>query len=183
MNKLIFGFDPGNSSGAVIALSSYKNTPTKAESYPFPVIVSKKSTGRTSKELDILKVEDWCILQVNSIKTAQLLEPIEFIFICEKVNAMPKQGSVSTFSFGDGYGQIKSFCRTTARKLNGKFILVRPQEWKALLLKGTPKDKGAGEQFIKDRYPQIDLHCNRNGKPHLGVVDAACIALYGLHNS
>lgn len=179
MNKLIFGFDPGNSSGAVVCLVIENSKIIESESLPFPVILSKKSTGRTHKELDIQKVYNLCLSILSSHKS----QFPEIIFICEKVNAMPKQGSVSIFSFGDGYGQIKALCRIFNIYVRSKFILIRPQEWKAKLLKGTPRDKGAGEQFIRDQYPMIDLCCNRNGKPHMGVVDAACIALYGLYNT
>jgi crossover junction endodeoxyribonuclease RuvC len=97
--------------------------------------------------------------------------------VMEKVGAMPKQGVVSTFTFGVGYGGIQGVCAALGAPLH----LVTPQAWKQLVLAGTAKDKSSAIAFVRRAYPQADLMATpRSRVPHDGLADAVCLATYGL---
>src|SRR5690554_2653832 len=48
------------------------------------------------------------------------------VVIIEKVGSLPKQGVVSTFTFGTGYGRVLGVCEA----LGIPYRLVTPQAWK-----------------------------------------------------
>lgn len=94
--------------------------------------------------------------------------------VIEKVGAMPKQGVVSTFRFGAGYGMLLGICagmRVPAQ-------LVTPQAWKKIVLAGTEKDKDAAIAYVRRVYPNVQLVQPKCRKPHDGVADAVCLADY-----
>lgn len=112
---------------------------------------------------------------INGKLLAEWFEGADFVVI-EKVAAMPKQGVVSMFNFGTYYGIIQGIC------LGGGIThhLVRPQEWKNSILKGTAKDKAAAIEFCARAYPQTSLlPTERSRKPHDGMADAVCLLEYG----
>lgn len=88
----------------------------------------------------------------------------------EKAQAMPKQGCVSMFRYGDGYGQIKGICIALGLKRS----LVPPQTWKKRMMHGMDKSKGAS---IVRAEQLFDFHSTRK-KDH-GKADAILIAEYG----
>lgn len=57
------------------------------------------------------------------------LVPEEIYAVCEKVNAMPKQGVSSSFKFGVSYG----FCRGMLACLKIRRDFVRPAAWQKAL--------------------------------------------------
>ncbi len=92
----------------------------------------------------------------------------------ELVHAMPKQGVVSMFTFGTGWGLVRGICTG----LGLSYELVRPQEWKKTVLIGQPK---GSEYLVASRlWPNVEwLASKRCKKPHDGLVHAALIAEYG----
>jgi crossover junction endodeoxyribonuclease RuvC len=96
--------------------------------------------------------------------------------IIEKVGAMPGQGVSSTFTFGNGYGQLQGLLTG----LGIPFELVTPQAWKKLILAGTDKDKDAAIAYCRRAFPDISLVMPRCRIPHDGVADALCLMQYGL---
>ena len=78
----------------------------------------------------------------------------EMFCILEKVNAMPGQGVVSMFSFGQNFGMYKG----TLASLKIPFKLIRPLQWQKVV-GGLPKDK-------KDRKNAIKAY-SQNLYPHL----------------
>lgn len=94
--------------------------------------------------------------------------------VLEKVGARPNQGVVSMFNFGLGTGEIRGVLKTLAIP----YEEVTPQMWKSKVLKGTAKDKDAAIEFVMNKYPDLNLVPPRCRKPHDGIADAACMAVY-----
>jgi hypothetical protein len=98
----------------------------------------------------------------------------------EKAQTMPKQGIVSAFTYGCGFGEL-----IAAMEIYGvAYHLVPPRHWTMQMHKGTnscdaPKYRSstAFRRLWSDVAPQI---ANGAGRLHEGVVDAALIALYGV---
>lgn len=99
--------------------------------------------------------------------------------VLEKVGAMPGQGVTSMFNFGKFYGIIIGIIET----LGFSYQLVTPQKWKKHILEGTKKDKDAAIEFVRRRYPDIELVPPRCRKPHDGIADAVCMAQLAKDNN
>ena len=87
----------------------------------------------------------------------------------ERVGAMPGQGVVSMFSFGQSYGAILGILAALAVPVE----LVPPKTWQASILQGFPADlkKKRAVAWAKSRYPDWQ-------KPTDGEADAVAIAKY-----
>lgn len=94
------------------------------------------------------------------------------VFCVEKVGAMPKQGVVSTFTFGVGYGKVLG----AAGALGIRVELVTPQAWKKIVLVGTLKDKDAAIAYCQRAFPGVSLIPQGCRVPNDGMADALCIA-------
>jgi crossover junction endodeoxyribonuclease RuvC len=103
-----------------------------------------------------------------------ILVDIDFV-VMEKVSAMPKQGVVSMFHFGVGYGMLQGIIITLGIPLR----LITPQAWKKEILAGTTKDKAASIEYVKRVYPYLDVIPAGYRKPHDGICDSVCIAEFG----
>ncbi len=149
--NFIVGIDPGKSGGWVI--------------------LDSKSRILKYGIMPIVGGEIW-ITQL-----ADLLSPLpaeEVLVVLEKVHSMPKQGVKGVFSFGLGYGKLLGMCQ--ALKL--RYELVTPQTWKKLVLQSTKQDKDAAIEFVQRRYPEVNLTPGSKKKPHDGIADALCIAVW-----
>jgi len=147
---MIVGIDPGQSGG--VAYIDLEGCRSWAE--PMPTL---------GKDIDAYAVSDW------------LRDWQPDTVIVEKVHSMPKQGVVSMFRFGLGFGRILGVLEALAIP----YRLVTPQEWKRVVLAGTAKDKDAAIAFARRAYPHIDLTPGRKRTPHDGIADAVCLADYG----
>lgn len=98
------------------------------------------------------------------------------LVILEKVHSMPHHGGKGNFTFGEGYGRIRGILEA----LEIPYQLVTPQAWKKKVLAGTKKDKEAAIQFVRQKYPMINLMPDRKRTPQDGIADAVCIAEYGM---
>lgn len=90
----------------------------------------------------------------------------------EKAQAMPGQGVTSMFSYGYGAGKLAGVLEAASVS----YRLVRPTEWKKVVLAGTARDKGAAIDHVRHAYPHVDLTPGRLRTPHDGMADAVCIA-------
>jgi crossover junction endodeoxyribonuclease RuvC len=99
---------------------------------------------------------------------------VDFALI-EKVHAMPKQGVVSMFSFGMGYGQLQGLLAG----LGIPFHRITPQEWQGLILPGKAKGKLPAIDYCQRRFPGINLVAPGCRVPHDGMADALCLLEYG----
>jgi len=84
------------------------------------------------------------------------VEKVDHIYI-ERQQAMPRQGVVSTFKLGYGYGQISSTCALS----KVPFSLVSPAKWKRAL--ALPKDKDAARRLAQQWFPEQSPN-NSNAK-------------------
>ena len=90
----------------------------------------------------------------------------------EKVHAMPKQGSVSMFSFGENYGWLKGVldaCRIP-------FQEIPPQTWKKEF--GLNSDKVKSIEVCRQLFPNAELTPPNCRKPHDGIAEAILMAEY-----
>lgn len=93
--------------------------------------------------------------------------------VLEKVNAMPHQGVVSMFNFGQNYG----FIQGVLKAYNIPFELVPPQKWKKEF--SVTSDKNTSIEVAKRLFPNVNLKATeRCRKDHDGMAEALLIAEY-----
>ena len=98
----------------------------------------------------------------------------------EQVHAMPHQGSVSTFSFGENYGGIlwTLVAVNSLVPADMEINIVTPQKWKKAM--GVTADKRTSIRRCKELFPDVDLRATaRCKKDHDGMAEALLIAEYG----
>lgn len=90
----------------------------------------------------------------------------------EKVHAMPHQGSVSMFTFGENYGWLKGVF--DAYRI--PYQEVTPQKWKKEFSLG--RDKKQSIEVCKQLFPGINLRPIGKRVDHDGMAEAALMAEY-----
>lgn len=94
--------------------------------------------------------------------------------VLEKVNAMPGQGVVSMFNFGQNFG----FIQGVLKAYEIPFELVPPQKWKKEF--SVTSDKNTSIEVAKRLFPDVNLKAtNKCKKDHDGMAEALLIAEYG----
>ena len=94
--------------------------------------------------------------------------------VLEKVNAMPGQGVVSMFNFGQNYG----FIQGVLKAYGIPYELVTPQKWKKEF--SCTSDKNTSIEVCKRLFPNVNLKATeRCKKDHDGIAEALLIAEYG----
>ena len=94
--------------------------------------------------------------------------------VLEKVNAMPGQGVVSMFNFGQNYG----FIQGVLKAYEIPYELVTPQKWKKEF--SCTSDKNTSIEVCKRLFPYVSLKAtDRCRKDHDGMAEALLIAEYG----
>lgn len=93
--------------------------------------------------------------------------------VVEKVGAMPHQGVVSMFNFGQNFGFIQGVLK--AYKI--PFELVPPQKWKKEF--SVTSDKNTSIEVCKRLFPNVNLKATpRCKKDHDGMAEALLMAEY-----
>jgi hypothetical protein len=152
LEQIIIGIDPGKSGGVCFMTKNGEVFLT----FPMP---------ETPPEL------------LKELEKASFIQGISHAFI-EKAQAMPKNGAVSMFNYGMGFGQILGF--VAALKI--PYTLVQPRTWTKLMHMGTNGDepKKRSLEAVQRIFPTVNLLASsRCKKPHDGLVDAILIAEYG----
>ena len=146
------GIDPGLSGAFAIV-----DDATPVEWTPAPRMGDKG-------DIDWAQVYDW--LSVHQIDYA----------VIEKVGAMPGQGVSSMFRFGLATGGAHA----VVQALKIPYELVTPQRWKKAMLPDMDRSsKDVTGVYLKRRFPTHDFRASeRARKPHDGICDAVCMALY-----
>lgn len=115
MRTVVFGFDPGLKGG---------------------VAVFDCEQGRFSDVVSMPVNDDGIdtrVLKTFLLKCKMKFPESKYIAVIEKVGAMPGQGVVSMFTFGEGYGSLKT---AVSYALHTDIISVTPQTWKKTVLSG-----------------------------------------------
>lgn len=91
----------------------------------------------------------------------------------EKVGAMPGQGVVSMFNFGQSVGYIKGVLEA----FRIPYQEITPQKWKKEF--GLTSDKARSAEVCRKLFPDISLLATpRCKKPHDGMSEALLMAEY-----
>ena len=91
----------------------------------------------------------------------------------EKVGAMPGQGVVSMFSFGQSVGYIKGVLES----FKIPYQEITPQKWKREF--GLNSEKAASAKVCNRLFPDVSLLATpRCKKPHDGMTEALLMAEY-----
>lgn len=103
---------------------------------------------------------------------------ITYAFI-ERAQSMPGQGVSSMFNYGMGYGQ----CLGILEALRTSFVCVHPRTWTKFCHAGTKAGdtKARSVEAANRLFPGVPFIHTGCRKPHLGMVEAALIAHYGLN--
>lgn len=171
----ILGIDPGKRGGLVELIDGKIHSAA-----PMPVI-----TGAKAKDVFDLSAIHQLIQQAR---------PLDMVVI-EKLHAMPneivkevekdgrierivtKSGSLANFNRGYALGSLEGMLVA----LNQRYALVAPQTWQSAVLKDVncTDTKQAALVVARRFWPaQNWLAGPRSKKPHDGLVDAACIAMF-----
>ena len=98
----------------------------------------------------------------------------EIFCVVERVNAMPGQGTVSMFSFGQNFGWIEGLLDT----LRIPYELVTPQRWKKAF--GVTRDKNTSISVAKRMFPNHDFkRTERSRVDDDGAAESLLLALFG----
>ena len=157
--KTDLGIDNGKD-GGIVLINEDGNV---VESLVMPVIEGVKREFDPSTIYHVLKT---MTEQFDSIRC-----------VIEKVQAMPKQGSVSMMSIGYGHGLL--IMALTALAI--PFRLVGPKEWQREVFKhaGKGDTKQQSVKYARQTQPSVDWRRNERCKiDHDGKTDAYAMAQY-----
>ena len=143
---IYIGIDPGKNGGIAVLSDIKKNIVVRLFSEEELIHICKTFTQTLSEDCK-------CVL--------------------EKVNAMPGQGVVSMFNFGQNYG----FIQGVLKAYNIPFELVPPQKWKKEF--SVTSDKNTSIEVCKRLFPHVNLKATeRCKKDHDGMAEALLMAEY-----
>lgn len=142
---IYIGIDPGKN-GGIAFISDVVNVP-----------------------IQVLKYSDEDL--IDSLSTVTLKDNCRCVL--EKVNAMPGQGVVSMFNFGQNFG----FIQGVLKAYEIPFELVPPQKWKKEF--SVTSDKNTSIEVAKRLFPGVNLKATeRCKKDHDGMAEALLMAEY-----
>ena len=131
--------------------------------------------------IDPGKTGGMCLIEDHYVKpikfndyiheTLQQLTRHTLFAIIENVHSFPKQGVVSSFTFGYNYGEWIGMLKA----LNIPFVRVAPSKWMryfGTFSKEKSKRKHEIHKLAKERYPHTDIT--------LQLADAVMIATYAI---
>lgn len=152
---IYIGIDPGKNGGIAVINDKFPK--------PVNIMVYKYSDD------DLIDVIDVCTR--GSAIAVHRDEEIKCVL--EKVNAMPGQGVVSMFNFGQNFG----FIQGVLKAYEIPFELVPPQKWKKEF--SVTSDKNTSIEVCKRLFPNVNLKATpRCKKDHDGMAEALLMAEY-----
>lgn len=156
MDRPCIGVDPGLTGAMALLLPS-------GGLYVYDMPVLKARGGRNT--LDVHRFRE--LLE----QCVDRSFPDDPVVVLEEVHSMPKQGVVSTFTFGRSFGQAEGLIVGAGLPVQ----LVPPQVWKRALR--VPADKDAVRLHASRSFPEHAPLWPRK-KDH-GRAEAALLALFG----
>jgi crossover junction endodeoxyribonuclease RuvC len=159
---IFVGIDPGKD-GAVVAIGEDRQVIGSwlaADSFTIKVTKGGKRNYLEKNMANII---------------ADLLAMGPILTVLEKQQARPGQGSTSMFQTGMGYGLWRGILGALAAPAD----IVHPKTWQKRVLRDAPGDsKGRAIMVCSQRLPELNLTPGKRRKPHDGLADAGCMALY-----
>ena len=123
----------------------------------------------------------------NVQRMAQLLQQLivyagsrdELFFVLEKAQPYPREGAVVSFNYGRGYGAWEMGLAS----LGIPYAIIDPKEWQGTVLKGIEGADTKAKALLKVQrmVPSLQTVLPRCSTAHMGLPDAACMALYATH--
>lgn len=154
----IIGIDPGVS-GALVMLNDERQLEAMID-MPVETVTANKQRVAT------IDLGDWLRRSVDIAAH----HGHRVTVMIEKVGAMPGNGNVSMFNFGDSAGCLRG--ATGALGMAVQF--VTPQKWKRAAC-CINEEKDYARTLARQMYPDAELHLKKHG----GRADAIHIALFG----
>lgn len=170
-HRFVIGIDPGKLGGVVVLDAAGRYFDSKRSDREFV----SDSTYQTAPMAAFLRV----------------YRGTSTLVVLERQHPMPdfakkkgdsgegrKQGNTSIFATGFGFGLWQGLIAGVGLPLE----LVTAQSWQAAILRGVPgaTTKARAAQVAQNRIIGLPLIPPRGSKPHAGLADAGCIALYGI---
>ena len=152
---IYIGIDPGKNGGIAVINDKFPK--------PVNITVYKYSDD------DLIDVIDVC----TKGSSLAVHRDEEIKCVLEKVNAMPGQGVVSMFNFGQNFG----FIQGVLKAYEIPFELVPPQKWKKEF--SVTSDKNTSIEVAKRLFPGVNLKATEKcKKDHDGMAEALLMAEY-----
>jgi len=135
-------------------------------------------------ELAIATLTQTCIVgkhyapaeMVAAIREVQEIGPIR-LAVLETVSCRPGEGRSSILSMGIGWG----LWRGILAALDIPTTTPTAGVWTRAILRDAPgQGKDRAIHVAGARIPNLNLTPGKRSKPHSGLADAGCLALYGL---
>jgi hypothetical protein len=173
---IVIGIDPGKS-GAVVALDA-QTLKVIGEWYAEAhyCTAGEYQDDRMAAVLDLPRLRSTYDYEAHQRRPADSV-----LVLIERQHAMPKQGGTSCLTIGVGFGLWRGICAGLGLPRE----IVSAPTWQKEMFRGVPgsdkKDQAA--RLAQMRVPSLDLFPGRRRKPHDGLADACCIALYGIRRN
>ena len=135
-------------------------------------------------EDSLIRIVDMPVFEFETTRKRVKIDPYTIVremeaqplaaFYVEEVAASPQMGTVSAFSFGEGYGLLKGVAAANHIPITP----VKPKDWKRQMR--VPADKRAAVQRASQLFPHVaHLFKGPRGGLFDGRAEAALIALFG----
>lgn len=158
---MIFGVDPGEK-GGVASFSEATGWLAK----PLPVVSYRTGSNKERHEIDLPRL----------VETFETFRDLIGVVVLEEPVVIPVNHRLSIAVLFRNYGEI----RGVLAAMHIPFLPVKPQTWKAAILKGTAKDKAAAIAYVRNMHPDLDIRNPNKPSTYLdGLADAVCLAEYG----
>jgi len=129
------GVDPGYQGGITVLNANGDFV----EIYSMPTIKQKMPKNKTKTSYDLKKI----------VSILQKYKDNNVYFAIEKVGPRPLEGTVSSFNFGMGYGQLQGI----AQAFNFEIVMIPPQTWKKVF----PELITSDFESLKEQAKKIKL--------------------------
>lgn len=162
----IIGIDPGKDGGIFALVSDISTNNVEVIMYTMPKlgdIIDLKTLNSYLKELNVY----------------------DCLVFLEDVHAIYGSSAKGTFNFGWNLGILEG--QLTSNKM--PYRKIAPKIWQSKLFQGIKEQKDSKGKTqtklmalnaVQNILPDVNFIVgNRSRKPHEGIVDAACLALYG----
>lgn len=172
MKETYVGIDCGLSGGIGIIRGE------KVFGMPIPTFWTVLKSGKHRKQYDYIAIRTILKAEFVTLVTLEEQFPMPMSHFDKKANKEVKQGAVSVFSTGFGYGMFMGML--CGLDLNTETI--HPKTWqKEFFKRDTSKTtKEQALEALKAIYPNVDLYATeRSKKPADGIIDALLIAEWG----